>query len=75
MALAPIHSPGDPIYLDHNATAPALPEVVDAMLPIAPSPRSRAKGAKRFIGGLLCADVFGVKRKSVRAFKVRASNS
>ena len=25
--------PGDPIYLDHNATTPILPEVVDAMLP------------------------------------------
>ncbi len=24
---------GDPIYLDHNATTPLLPEVVDAMLP------------------------------------------
>ncbi|MCC6877948.1 MAG: cysteine desulfurase [Sandaracinaceae bacterium] len=24
---------GDPIYLDHNATTPILPEVVDAMLP------------------------------------------
>ena len=24
---------GDPIYLDHNATSPILPEVVDAMLP------------------------------------------
>ena len=23
----------DPIYLDHNATTPLLPEVVDAMLP------------------------------------------
>ncbi|MCC7382686.1 MAG: cysteine desulfurase [Deltaproteobacteria bacterium] len=26
-------SPSDPIYLDHNATTPLLPEVVDAMLP------------------------------------------
>ena len=26
-------SQGDPIYLDHNATTPLLPEVVDAMLP------------------------------------------
>jgi cysteine desulfurase len=26
-------SPDDPIYLDHNATTPLLPEVVDAMLP------------------------------------------
>lgn len=25
--------PDDPIYLDHNATTPLLPEVVDAMLP------------------------------------------
>ncbi|HEX8821942.1 MAG TPA: cysteine desulfurase family protein [Archangium sp.] len=25
--------PGDPIYLDHNATTPLLPEVVDAMVP------------------------------------------
>ncbi len=24
---------GDPIYLDHNATTPLLPAVVDAMLP------------------------------------------
>ena len=24
---------GDPVYLDHNATTPVLPEVVDAMLP------------------------------------------
>lgn len=23
----------DPVYLDHNATTPLLPEVVDAMLP------------------------------------------
>ncbi|HZI07272.1 MAG TPA: aminotransferase class V-fold PLP-dependent enzyme, partial [Archangium sp.] len=23
----------DPIYLDHNATTPLLPEVVDAMVP------------------------------------------
>lgn len=27
------HAPADPIYLDHNATTPLLPEVVDAMLP------------------------------------------
>jgi cysteine desulfurase len=26
-------NPDDPIYLDHNATTPILPEVVDAMLP------------------------------------------
>ncbi|MBN8611205.1 MAG: cysteine desulfurase [Deltaproteobacteria bacterium] len=26
-------NPDDPIYLDHNATTPLLPEVVDAMLP------------------------------------------
>ncbi len=26
-------NPNDPIYLDHNATTPLLPEVVDAMLP------------------------------------------
>jgi cysteine desulfurase len=26
-------APHDPIYLDHNATTPLLPEVVDAMLP------------------------------------------
>ena len=26
-------APTDPIYLDHNATTPLLPEVVDAMLP------------------------------------------
>ncbi|HEU4536855.1 MAG TPA: aminotransferase class V-fold PLP-dependent enzyme, partial [Polyangiaceae bacterium] len=26
--------PGDPIYLDHNATTPVAPEAVDAMLPL-----------------------------------------
>ncbi len=26
-------NPSDPIYLDHNATTPLLPEIVDAMLP------------------------------------------
>jgi len=26
-------TPGDPVYLDHNATTPILPAVVDAMLP------------------------------------------
>ena len=26
-------APRDPIYLDHNATTPLLPEVVDAMVP------------------------------------------
>jgi cysteine desulfurase len=26
-------APDDPVYLDHNATTPLLPEVVDAMLP------------------------------------------
>jgi cysteine desulfurase len=30
---APMDAPRDPIYLDHNATTPLLPEVVDAMLP------------------------------------------
>lgn len=28
-----MRSPNDPIYLDHNATTPILPEVLDAMLP------------------------------------------
>lgn len=28
-----MHEPDDAIYLDHNATTPLLPEVVDAMLP------------------------------------------
>jgi cysteine desulfurase len=28
-----VTSPSDPIYLDHNATTPLVPEVVDAMLP------------------------------------------
>jgi cysteine sulfinate desulfinase/cysteine desulfurase-like protein len=26
-------TPRDPIYLDHNASTPVLPEVVDAMIP------------------------------------------
>ncbi|HQZ39855.1 MAG TPA: aminotransferase class V-fold PLP-dependent enzyme, partial [Vicinamibacterales bacterium] len=26
-------NPNDPIYLDHNATTPLLPNVIDAMLP------------------------------------------
>ena len=29
----PMNTPRDPIYLDHNATTPLLPEVVDAMVP------------------------------------------
>jgi cysteine desulfurase len=28
-----MHKPSDPIYLDHNASTPPLPEVVDAMQP------------------------------------------
>jgi cysteine desulfurase len=28
-----MNQPSDPIYLDHNASTPPLPEVVDAMLP------------------------------------------
>lgn len=30
---ARMNAPRDPIYLDHNATTPLLPEVVDAMVP------------------------------------------
>lgn len=30
---APVTPAEDPVYLDHNATTPVLPEVVDAMLP------------------------------------------
>ena len=44
----------DPIYLDHNATTPVLPEVVDAMLPY----------LREHFGNPSCAHVFGARARA-----------
>jgi len=45
---------GDPIYLDHNATTPVLPEVVDAMLPF----------LREHFGNPSSAHVFGARARA-----------
>lgn len=50
-------SPDDPIYLDHNATTPLLPEVVDAMLPY----------LREHFGNPSSGHVFGVRARQAVA--------
>ena len=57
-------NPDAPIYLDHNATTPLLPEVVDAMLPY----------LREHFGNPSSGHAFGLRAwASACAFKVRAA--